>query len=260
MKTEKPLNNIKKILILKQYKSCYDKENRIKNQIKNFLKTEKILESNDKILIGKIIKQKCPRFDKNKNIIPYSFVGPDRVFILKRRKVIKSQENYSLNDALFQKNNALIINQIYQISNKQNNIITNNDSERNKSNKEKVKQESYYKIVDNDYLNNLYQTINNRIRECHSMENNKKRNNNLANKIILNKTMNKNNFKLPESINFNLLKQEKILKNYLHFQNLMKNKNIKTLRRKKKIRKELLGNILGKNTFYKSYCESFEKK
>ena len=84
------------------------------------------------------------------------------------------------------------------------------------------------------------------------MENNKKRKNNLVNKIILKKTMNKNNFKLPESINFNLLKQEKILKNYLHFQNLMKNKNIKTVRKKKKIRKELLGNILGKNTFYKS--------
>ena len=50
----------------------------------------------------------------------------------------------------------------------------------------------------------------------------------------------------------NLLKQEKILKNYLHFQNLMKNKNIKTVRKKKIIRKELLGNILGKNTFYKS--------
>ena len=106
MSTEKPLKNIKKILILKQYKSCYDKENRIKNEIKNFLKTEKILESNDKILIGKIIKQKCPRFDKNKNIIPYSFVGPDRMFILKRRKAIKSPQHYSLNDAFLQKNNA----------------------------------------------------------------------------------------------------------------------------------------------------------
>ena len=251
MKAEKPLKNIKKILILKQYKSCYDKENRIINEIKNFLKTEKILESNDKILIGKIIKQKCPRFDKNKNIIPYSFVGPDRMFMLKRRKAINFQEHYSLNDALFHKNNALI-NQIYHISNKQNNNNINDDSEENRSNKEKIKQESYYKIIDNGYLYNLYQTINNRIREFHSMENNKKRKNNLVNKIILNKTMNKNNFKLPESINFNLLKQEKILKNYLHFQNLMKNKNIKTVRKKKIIRKELLGNILGKNTFYKS--------
>ena len=195
MKAEKPLKNIKKILILKKYKSCYDKENRIKNEIKNFLKTEKILESNDKILIGKIIKQKCPRFDKNKNIIPYSFVGPDRMFMLKRRKAINFQEHYSLNDALFHKNNALI-NQIYHISNKQNNNNINDDSEENRSNKEKIKQESYYKIIDNGYLYNLYQTINNRIREFHSMENNKKRKNNLVNKIILNKTMNKKNFKL----------------------------------------------------------------
>ena len=234
MKAEK-LKKIKNLLILKKYDSCLDKENKIKNALKNYFHTENILELNNKILIGKLFKEKSPRFDKNKNLIPYSFVGPNRIFFLKRRKALKGKTPFGLNDGLFQKNNDLI-NQINNILNKEMNNKTSQVS-----NHENINQESYYKCVDNNYLKNLYKTIINKIKKNKSMDNKK-----------FNKTMQKDYFNLPEPINFNLIKQEKILKKYLNFQKLIQKINKVTLKKSNKPNKDLLLNMINKS----SYCKS----
>ena len=154
---------------------------------------------------------------------------------MKRRKALKGKTPFGLNDDLFQKNNDLI-NQINNILNKE----TNNKTSQ-VSNHENINQESYYKCVDNNYLKNLYKTIINKIKKNKSMDNKK-----------FNKTMQKDYFNLPEPINFNLIKQEKILKKYLNFQKLIQKINKVTLKKSNKPNKDSLLNMINKS----SYCKS----
>ena len=80
----------KKTLIIKKYNLSMDKQGQIYKQIKIYKESEKIFEFNDKIKLGKLEILKGPRFDKDKNLIPYSYIGPDRFFITRRREAIKS--------------------------------------------------------------------------------------------------------------------------------------------------------------------------
>ena len=166
MKTEDSINlkKIKKVFILKKYKSCFDKGKIIKKEINNYLKTEKILESNDKILIGKLVKQKGPRFDKNKKIIPYSFVGSDRLKFLKRRKALKNTSPLALNKLLNQ-------NKIYNFNKNHNNIYINDNNDKKDnmnealSNNDNFLHENIFKVIDNEHLNIIYQNIYNKIKK-----------------------------------------------------------------------------------------------
>lgn len=85
----------KRLLFIKKYNSSSDKNGKIMNQIKKYINETKVLEVSDKIKIGKLETLKGPRFDKNQNVIPYSYVGPDRYFIIYRREAIKSIKNIS---------------------------------------------------------------------------------------------------------------------------------------------------------------------
>ena len=97
-KLNKKENDKKRLLILKKYNLSTDKNGKIFDQIKNFIKSKKILELNDKIKLGKLEILKGPRYDKNKNIIPYSYVGPDKYFIFHRREALKNVNPVSKND------------------------------------------------------------------------------------------------------------------------------------------------------------------
>ena len=85
----------KRLLFIKRYNSTSDKNGKIIGQIKNYLKQNTVLELSDKIKLNKLETLKGPRFDKNKNLIPYSYVGPDRYFIIHRREAIKNVKNIS---------------------------------------------------------------------------------------------------------------------------------------------------------------------
>ena len=89
-KTNNKETDKKKILILKRYNLSMDKHGKIIDQIKKFYKSKKILELNSKIKLGILEVLKGPRFDENKNLIPYSYVGSDRYFINQRREAIKN--------------------------------------------------------------------------------------------------------------------------------------------------------------------------
>ena len=80
----------KRILILKKYELAFDKNGKILDKIKNYMKSKKILDFNNEIKEGKLEYLKGPRYDNNKNLIPYSYVGPDRYFIFHRREAIKN--------------------------------------------------------------------------------------------------------------------------------------------------------------------------
>ena len=249
MKTEESQDKkkLRRILILKKYKSCFDKQLKIKHEIKDYLKTEKILEPNDKILIGTLVKQKCPRFDKDRKLIPYSYVGPNRTFVLKRRKALKNSTPFALNQFLeqnkFNLNNIKIHKNISE--KKQNN--NSPDLSGYISDKDNHPQEKYFKIIDNKYLNRMYKNIYNKIKKNHSMTNNEYKTNC---KIIGNKfskTLGKKNHQLPESLTRNLLKQEKILKNNLNLEKLRQNINKIIIKKVNKINKELLINIVDNN-------------
>ena len=94
MKNEIAKSNIsekenKKFLILKRYDISVDKQGKIFGQIKNYVKSQNIFDFNQKIKLGKLDVIKGPRFDKDKKLIPYSFVG-DKYFVTQRREAIKS--------------------------------------------------------------------------------------------------------------------------------------------------------------------------
>ena len=94
MKNEIAKSNIsekenKKFLILKRYDISVDKQGKILGQIKNYVKSQNIFDFNQKIKLGKLDVIKGPRFDKDKKLIPYSFVG-DKYFVTQRREAIKS--------------------------------------------------------------------------------------------------------------------------------------------------------------------------
>lgn len=80
----------KRILILKKYELAFDKNGKILDKIKNYMKSKKILDFNNEIKEGKLEYLKGPRYDNNKNLIPHSYVGPDRYFIFHRREAIKN--------------------------------------------------------------------------------------------------------------------------------------------------------------------------
>ena len=82
-------NDKKKILLVKKYHLSMDKQGKIFKQIKTFIHSQKIFELNEKIRLGKLEILKGPRFDKHKNLIPYSYVGSDRYFVTQRREAIK---------------------------------------------------------------------------------------------------------------------------------------------------------------------------
>ena len=88
-KNNKGIDN-RKLLLIKRYELSKDKQGKIIEQIKNFNESEKIFEFNNKIKLGKLQVLKGPRFDENKNLIPYSYVGSDRYFINQRREAIKN--------------------------------------------------------------------------------------------------------------------------------------------------------------------------
>ena len=83
-------NEPKRLLILTKYNHSIDKTGKILEEIKKFNRTRKVLEINDKIRIGKLKLLKGPRYDNNQNIIPYSFIGPNKIYITRRREGIKS--------------------------------------------------------------------------------------------------------------------------------------------------------------------------
>jgi len=85
----------KRLLFIKKYNSSSDTNGKIMSQIKEYIKQTKILELNDKIKLGKLETLKGPRYDKEKNLIPYSYVGPDKFFIIYRREAIKNAKNVS---------------------------------------------------------------------------------------------------------------------------------------------------------------------
>ena len=85
----------KRLLFIKRYNSSLDKNGKIIDQIKNYMKQNKVLELSDRIKLNKLETLKGPRFDKEKNLIPYSYVGPDRFFIIHRREAIKNVKNIS---------------------------------------------------------------------------------------------------------------------------------------------------------------------
>ena len=254
MKTEDSINlkKIKKVFILKKYKSCFDKGKIIKNEINNYLKTEKILESNDKILIGKLVKQKGPRFDKNKKIIPYSFVGSDRLKFLKRRKALKNASPLALNKLLNQ-------NKIYNFNknNYNNNIYINDNNDKKDNMNEPLPNNDYFlhenifKVIDNEHLNIIYQNIYNKIKKNKTIGGNFGNINNNINSFNKKKgyrTLNNKLFQLPDSIRNNLIKQENILKNHINFEKIIKNINKTTLKKLNniykvnKVKKDLLLN------------------
>ena len=82
-------NDKKKILLVKRYNLSMDKQGKIFKQIKTYINSQKIFDLNGKIRLGKLEILKGPRFDKNKNLIPYSYVGSDRYFITQRREALK---------------------------------------------------------------------------------------------------------------------------------------------------------------------------
>ena len=83
----------KKFLIVKRYDISMDKQGKIFGQIKNYIKSQKIFEFNEKIKLGKLEVLKGPRFDKDKKLIPYSFVG-DKYFVTQRREAIKNVTSF----------------------------------------------------------------------------------------------------------------------------------------------------------------------
>ena len=97
-------NDKKRILILKKYTLSSDKNGKIFNQIKKYVKSKKILELSDNIKLGKLETLKGPRYDRNKNIIPYSYVGPDK-FIFHRREALKNVNSVFKSDHRHEKNN-----------------------------------------------------------------------------------------------------------------------------------------------------------
>ena len=83
-------NDKKRILLLKKYTLSSDKNGKIFNQIKKYIKSKEILELSDNIKLGKLEIIKGPRYDKNKNLVPYSYVGPEKYFIFHRREALKN--------------------------------------------------------------------------------------------------------------------------------------------------------------------------
>ena len=244
MKTEESLDKqkTKRIFILKKYKSCFDNHKTIQQEIKNYLKTEKSLEFSDKILIGTLVKQKCPRFDKNKQLIPYSYVGPNKIFSLKRRKAIKNSIGFNLSH--FEEHNKFNAYNNIKINNISNDLNDNtNEKEVNQNN------DGFFKVIDNQYLNNIYKSIYNKIKKNHSMVNNEfyKIKNKLFNKHKYSKTINKKLNQMPESLSRNLLKQEKILKTNDNLEKARQNINKIITKKVHKISKDLLINTVDNN-------------
>ena len=100
MLNETPKKNNKeeekrRLLFIKKYNSSSDANGKIMSQIKEYIKQTKLLELSDTIKLGKLETLKGPRYDKEKKLIPYSFVGPDRFFIIYRREAIKNAKNVS---------------------------------------------------------------------------------------------------------------------------------------------------------------------
>jgi hypothetical protein len=260
MKTEESLDKqkLKRIFILKKYKSCLDNQQKIKQEIKNYLRTEKILEFSDKILIGTLVKQKCPRFDKNKQLIPYSYVGPNKIFSLKRRKAIKNSLAFSIShfeeQNKFNQNNNIKIHR--NISEKSRNNTISHDLNENTHEKENNNQnEGFFKIIDNQTLNGIYKSIYNKIKKNHSMKNNdyhKAKNRLVDNYCKFSKTINKKLSQIPESLSRNLLRQEKILKNNDNFEKIRQNINKIITKKAHKISKDLLVNTVDNNKCLKS--------
>ena len=137
MNTEKILNTkkIKKTLIIRKYNSYFDKERRIIKEIDKYLKTERIFDDNNKIFLNKLIKTKCPRYDKNKMLIPYSFVGPEKIFHTKRRKGIKNRTPLVLNDIL---ENKILQHYLNHMNDNDNNTINNKENKENIDNKDNL--------------------------------------------------------------------------------------------------------------------------
>ena len=100
MQNETPKKNNKeeekkRLLFIKKYNSSSDANGKLMTQIKKYINQTKILELSDKIKFGRLETLKGPRYDKEKNLIPYSYVGPDRFFIIYRREAIKNAKNVS---------------------------------------------------------------------------------------------------------------------------------------------------------------------
>ena len=147
MNSEKFLNakKIKKTLIIRKYNSYLDKERRIIKEIDKYLKTERIFDDNNRIFLNKLIKTKCPRYDKNKMLIPYSFVGPEKIFHIKRRKGIKNRTPLVLNDIL---QNKILQNYLNNMNDNENNTINNKE---NKENKENIDNKDNKDNIDSKY-------------------------------------------------------------------------------------------------------------
>ena len=157
MNSEKCLNaKIKKTLIIRKYNSYLDKERKIIKEIDNYLKTERIFDENNKIFLNKLIKTKCPRYDKNKKLIPYSFVGPEKIFHLKRRKGIKNRTPLVLNDIL---QNKIVQNYLNQVKDKDkdNNPINIKDNKENIDNKDYIDNKDNDMPDEHEFLENSYE-------------------------------------------------------------------------------------------------------
>ena len=90
LKSEKKEKDKKKILILKKYDVSKDKKRQIIDQIKKFNNSIKIFQFHDKIKLGKLVVLKGPRYDEHKNLIPYSYIGPNRFLFTHRREALKN--------------------------------------------------------------------------------------------------------------------------------------------------------------------------
>ena len=249
-------------LLIKKYNSYFDKEKKIIHEINKYLNNKEMLESNDNILLNKLVKSRSPRYDKNLKVIPYSFVGPQKIFDLNRRKGIKDRTPLTLNKII--DNNNLIKN--YIKSNDDDNDNTNDikDEEYNniKTFEKKISIKvnetdnkfDYFKVVDNEDLSNIYKNIKNNIKKNHSKNNTIYNINKNNDESIYIKTFRGKLY--SDNLRHILFKQEKILKKNINFERITQKINKFIQKKTHKINKELLTNKINnysiKNKFYQT--------
>ena len=254
----------KRTLLIKKYNSYFDKEKKIIHEINKYLNNEKILELNNKIFINKLYNAKSPRYDKNKKLIPYSFVGPQKLFSLNRRRGIKNKTPLTLNQIL--DNNDLIKN-----------YINNNDNDKENDNTTDIKDEEYnnikahrnkrrgsindaankfdyYTIIDNEDLSNIYKNIKNNIKKNHSRNKTQYNINKNNDESIYIKTVEGRAY--PDNLRNILFKQEKILRKRINFERLTQNINKFIQKKTHKINRDLLTNKINNYSRKNKFCQT----
>ena len=147
------------ISVIKSLNNCKNKEN-VRKILKNFFYQEGVdyfnINNKNKIIIGK--SSSGPKYDKNSNIIPYSFVGPNNLFPSVKKcssqRVTKQKSSKNLKTNTQENVNPKYLKHVALAELK----------------KQQISSHNYYKIIDENILKKYFGNIKKRINDKNNTE------------------------------------------------------------------------------------------